>query len=300
MKDVIIVGGGCAGLTAALYAARAGKSVLVFEAENIGGQITAAPYVDNYPGIPHVSGMAFADGLYQQVIDLGVEVELDRVLSIQDTAEGKIVTAEGGEYSGKTVIIATGAKHRKIGLPQEDKWIGHGISYCSVCDGAFYKGSPVAVVGGGNTAMCDALFLASICESVTIIHRRCEFRADAHLLERVRKAENVRILTDSIVEELTGEKNLSGIRVRNCASGDVQDLAVEALFVAIGQVPQNAAFAHLLDTDEEGYLIAGEDARTNVAGIFAAGDCRTKEIRQLTTAVADGANAAMAAWSCEG
>lgn len=296
MTDIIVVGGGCAGLTAALYAARAGKSVLVFEAENIGGQITAAPQVDNYPGIPHISGMQFADSLYEQALNLGVEIELDTVLRIEEKEQYKIAVTENGRYECRAVILATGARHRALGLAREEELTGHGISYCAVCDGAFYKDRPVAVAGGGNTAVCDALFLSSCCESVTVIHRRDEFRADASLLKKAKEVSNIRWITGAVTEELFGENNLTGIRVRNKSTGETYDLAVDALFIAVGQVPECALSAGLLDTDAEGYLLAGEDCKTNRNGIFAAGDCRTKSVRQLTTAAADGANAAMAAW----
>lgn len=298
MTDIIVVGGGCAGLTAALYAARAGKSVLVFEAENIGGQITASPQIDNYPGIPHVSGMQFADSLYEQVIELGVEIELESVLRIENAPYCKIVITENSRYECMAVILATGARHRTLGLPREEQLIGHGISYCAVCDGAFYKDRPVAVVGGGNTAVSDALFLSSCCESVTIIHRREEFRADESLLLRAKERSNIHWMTDTVPEELLGIDNLTGIRVCRNETGETRSIAVDALFVAIGQIPENSAFAGLIATDSTGYLLAGEDCTTNVSGIYAAGDCRTKTVRQLTTAVADGANAAMAAWEC--
>ena len=298
MTDIIVVGGGCAGLTAALYAARAGKSVLVFEAENIGGQITAAPQIDNYPGMPHVSGMQFADSLYEQVTELGVEIELEPVLRVENSPSCKTVITENSRYECRAVILATGSKHRVMGIPREEELTGHGISYCAVCDGAFYKDRPVAVVGGGNTAIGDALFLSSCCNSVTIIHRRGEFRADASLLARAKAKSNIYWMTGTVPEELLGGNNLTGIRVRSQTTGEGSVLAVDALFIAIGQIPENSAFAGLLAMDDAGYLLAGEDCTTNVSGIYAAGDCRTKAVRQLTTAVADGANAAKAAWEC--
>jgi len=298
MTDIIVVGGGCAGLTAALYAARAGKSVMVFEAENIGGQITAAPLIDNYPGMPHVSGMQFADSLYEQVTELGVVIELEPVLRIESSPDFKTVITEDSRYECRAVILATGARHRTMGLPREEEMTGHGISYCAVCDGAFYKDRPVAVVGGGNTAVGDALFLSSCCKSVTIIHRREKFRADASLLARAKEKSNIHWKTGTVPEELLGGDNLTGIRVRSQITGDKSDIEVDALFIAIGQIPENAAFAGLIATDDAGYLLAGEDCTTNVSGIYAAGDCRTKAVRQLTTAVADGANAAKAAWEC--
>ena len=298
MTDIIVVGGGCAGLTAALYAARAGKSVLVFEAENIGGQITAAPQIDNYPGMPHVSGMQFADSLYEQITELGVEIELEPVLQVESSPACKTVITENSRYECRAVILATGSKHRMMGLPREEELTGHGISYCAVCDGAFYKDRPVAVVGGGNTAIGDALFLSSCCKSVTIIHRRGEFRADASLLARAKAKSNIYWMIGTVPEELIGGNNLTGIRLRSQTTGEGSILAVDALFVAIGQIPENSAFAGLLAMDDAGYLLAGEDCTTNVSGIYAAGDCRTKAVRQLTTAVADGANAAKAAWEC--
>jgi len=298
MTDIIVVGGGCAGLTAALYAARAGKSVIVFEAENIGGQITAAPQIDNYPGMPHVSGMQFADSLYEQVTELGVEIELEPVITVESSPSCKTVITENSRYECRAVILATGSKHRVMGLPREEELTGHGISYCAVCDGAFYKDRPVAVVGGGNTAVGDALFLSSCCKSVTIIHRRVEFRADASLMTRAKAKSNIYWMTGSVPEELLGGNNLNGIRVFSQTTGERSVLAVDALFIAIGQIPENSAFAGLLAMDDAGYLLAGEDCTTNVSGIYAAGDCRTKTVRQLTTAVADGANAAKAAWEC--
>lgn len=296
MKDIIIVGGGCAGLTAALYAARAGESVLVFEAENIGGQITASPQVDNYPGIPHVSGMQFADSLYEQVLALGVEVELETVIGIEHFPEHQKVITSSGSHECKSVILATGTKHRSLGLPGEKELIGHGVSYCAMCDGAFYKNSPVAIVGGGNTAITDALFLAAYCENVTVIHRREIFRADQSLLTKAREKQNIYWITHSVVEELVGEGNLSGLRIRNKITGELNEISVKGVFIAIGQVPTNAAFANTLPIDADGYFVAGEDGATSIPGIYVAGDCRTKAVRQLTTAVADGTNAAMTAW----
>ncbi|NLW89111.1 MAG: FAD-dependent oxidoreductase [Clostridiaceae bacterium] len=298
MKDLIVVGGGCAGMTAALYAARAGKSVLLFEAENIGGQITAAPFVDNYPGAPHMSGMEFADKLFEQVSELGVEIELERVIGMEDHGAEKIVITQDGRHASKSVILATGAKHRKLGLPDEERLTGYGISYCAVCDGAFYKGRTAAVVGGGNTAFCDALFLSNLCEKVYLIHRRNTFRADAAMTERLRSVPNVVMIMNTVVDSLVGERALQGIRVRSVAGGGVSELSVDALFVAIGHEPDSAPFSGNIQTDSEGYFIAGEDCATDIPGIYVAGDCRRKSVRQLTTAVSDGANAAVGAWSC--
>ena len=295
MTDIIIVGGGCAGLTAALYAARAGKSVLLFEAENIGGQITAASLIENYPGLPGVSGLAFADSLFTQATDLGVEIELDRVLSVEDFGDVKAVTSEGGRCECRSVIFATGAKHRKLGLPREEELTGHGISYCALCDGAFYKGQRAIVIGGGNTAFGDALFLASVCKSVTIIHRREAFRADLALVERAKTKENIVFVTGIVPAEFLGGKNLEGVRVKSTTTDESKVIPADVVFVAIGHEPETELFRELLETDVDGYFVAGEDCVTNRTGIFAAGDCRTKTIRQLTTAAADGSVSAMAA-----
>ena len=275
MTDIIIVGGGCAGLTAALYAARAGKSVLLFEAENIGGQITAAPVIENYPGLPGVSGLAFADCLFTQATDLGVEVEIDRVLAVEDGGDVKTVISEGGRYECRAVIFATGAKYRKIGLPREEELTGHGVSYCALCDGAFYKGQRAVVIGGGNTAFGDALFLASICESVTIVHRRAAFRADLALVERAKTKDNIEFVTGFVPAELLGGKNLEGVRVKSTTTDESKVIPADVVFVAIGHEPETELFRELLETDVDGYFVAGEDCVTNRTGIFAAGDCRT-------------------------
>ncbi|MBN1891814.1 MAG: FAD-dependent oxidoreductase [Clostridiales bacterium] len=298
MKDLIVIGGGCAGLTAALYAARAGKSVLLFEAENIGGQITAAPFVDNYPGAPHISGMQFADNLFEQVTELGVEVELEQVTGIEENGTYKTVITEDGRYDSRSVIIATGARHRKLGLENEDRLTGHGVSYCAVCDGAFYKGRTAAVVGGGNTALCDALFLSNLCGKVYIIHRRDAFRADATMTRRLREVPNIEFITEKVVDALIGEDKLTGLRLKSVKDGVISEMSADVLFVAIGHVPDSKPFAGVIETDEQGYILAGEDCQTGIPGIFAAGDCRRKVVRQLTTAVADGANAAVGAWNC--
>ncbi|MBN1776225.1 MAG: FAD-dependent oxidoreductase, partial [Clostridiales bacterium] len=236
MKDLIVIGGGCAGLTAALYAARAGKSVLLFEAENIGGQITSAPFVDNYPGAPHISGMQFADNLFAQVTELGAEVELERVVGVEDLGDKKVVITEDGRYDCRSVIIATGAKHKRLGLPDEERLIGHGVSYCAVCDGAFYKGRTAAVVGGGNTAFCDALFLSNLCEKVYLIHRRDAFRADAAMIGRLRGVPNIEVITGTVVDAIIGENEMTGLMLKSLKDGHVYTLAADVLFVAIGHV----------------------------------------------------------------
>lgn len=295
--DIVVIGAGCAGLTAAIYASRAGKKVLILENESIGGQIATSPKVENYPGFSSISGMEFSDRLYEQAAALGVELELDKALKIIDNVTSKTVVAEYGEYECKAVIIATGVKHRHLGIDAEDKFMGKGVSYCAVCDGAFYKDKTVAVVGGGNSAVQSAIMLSGICEKVYLIHRRDSFRCEKKLSDEVRAINNIELVLDSTVKDLNGEEKLSEIITEN-RSGEITSIKAEGLFVLVGQVPENSVFADVIDLDESGYIVAGEDCKTNVDGIFAAGDCRTKSIRQLTTAAADGSVSALAAVNC--
>lgn len=295
MYDIVIIGAGTAGLTAAVYGARAGKSVLVVEAENFGGQITASPRVENYPGIASISGNEFAANLLDQALGLGVQAELERVIGVTCEQGHKLVITEENAYPCLSVIVAAGVKHRTLGLAREAELTGEGVSYCAVCDGAFFKGRDVAVVGGGSTAVSDALFLSEYCRRVTLIHRREQFRAEEALVRQLRLRKNVDFLLDSRVTALQGGSSLEGVRVENLRAQEERFLAVEGLFVAVGQVPDSSAFAELLDLDADGYLIAGEDCRTSCEGIFAAGDCRTKQVRQLATAAGDGAVAGLAA-----
>lgn len=292
--DIVIIGAGTAGLTAAIYAARAGKKVLILENESIGGQIATSPKVENYPGFSEISGMEFSDRLYEQASALGVELELDRAEKIIDNGESKSVKTEYGEFNCKAVIIATGVKHRHLGIETEEKYMGRGVSYCAVCDGAFYKGKDVAVVGGGNSAVQSAIMLSNICNKVYLIHRRDEFRCEKKLSDEVRAIENVELVLNSTVKDLLGDGKLSTIVTEN-KSGEIKEINAEGLFVLVGQIPENSSFADIINLDESGYIIAGEDCKTNVEGIFAAGDCRTKAIRQLTTAAADGSVSALAA-----
>lgn len=295
MWDIIVVGAGTAGLTAAIYGQRAGKQVLLLESGIYGGQIVNAPEIENYPGIATVSGYQFAMNLYEQATGLGVVLENGKVIGIQEKASNWIVQTEVAAYVGKAVILATGAKHRSLGLKQEAELTGKGISYCATCDGAFYRGKTVAVIGGGNTALGDAEYLSNLCETVYLIHRREEFRGTTEAVERLKKRDNVRILLNTVVEELIGSEGLEALRILDKETGSGQQLKVDAAFVAIGQEPDNQAFASLVELDENGYIRAGEDCKTQATGVFAAGDCRTKQVRQLTTAAADGAVAAIAA-----
>jgi len=291
--DIIIVGGGPAGLTAAIYARRAGKSVLVLEKTTIGGQIASSPKVDNFPGLPGVSGAELGDRLYAQADELGARIELEEVLEIRDGAPKTVVT-DYGSYTCTALILATGTKHRSLGLPGED--ILSGISYCAVCDGAFYKDKDVAIVGGGNTALQDALFLSDLCRQVTVIHRRDQFRGDPILVEQLKKRENVQFVLETVVEELIGTNGaLSALSLKHLPSGAVSQLPVHGLFEAVGQQPESQLAQALNLTDSQGFVPAGEDCLTAIPGVFVAGDCRAKEVRQLTTACGDGAVAALAA-----
>lgn len=294
MYDIIVIGAGPAGLTAAIYAARAGKKVLVYEKEGIGGQIAFSPRVENYPGIRSVSGAEFSDNLYEQALSFGVEIELDSVVSIEDLGDSKAVITESGREQCKKLIIATGVQHRKLGLPEEDDFVGRGVSYCAVCDGAFFKNTDVAVVGGGNAALRSAQLLAGICKKVYLIHRRNEFRGEKMIADDLVSLGNVEFVLDSVVSGLIGYGDLSSVEVENTVSNVKTKLDVSALFVCVGQIPSNEIFRDIISLDENGYIIAGEDCKTNIDGIFAVGDCRTKSVRQLTTAAADGAVAALA------
>lgn len=296
MTDIIVVGGGPAGLTAALYAARAGRSVLVLEQESPGGQILYSPLVENYPGVPEMSGAQYAAQLTDQVERLGVAVEYARAEDFSPAPGGYDVRTDAGVFSCRALVLAPGTRHRTLGLAGEAELTGAGVSYCAVCDGAFYKGRRAAVVGGGDTALQDALFLSGVCEHVTLIHRREQLRGEEHLARRLRAKPNVELLLGWKPEALISRNGaLTGVRLRAAASDELRELAVDGLFIAVGQEPGTAAFARRVDVDEAGWFTAGEDCRTNLPGVFAAGDCRAKQLRQLTTAVGDGAAAGMAA-----
>ena len=298
MKDVIIVGAGPAGLSAAIYVQRSGKSALVLEALTFGGQIINTPDIANYPGLAHVSGAEFATNLYNQARDLGAEVLFQRVTGVEDQGDTKVVKTSKGAYPCRTVILATGAKNRPLGLDNEQSLIGKGISYCATCDGMFFRGQDVAVNGGGNTALEDALFLSNYCRHVTLIHRREGFRGSEESLNRLRERENVSFVLNAVVDHLEEEGGrLSAVAVKDKDTGAVTAIPVSGLFVAIGQTPDNTAFENVARLDPQGYIAAGEDCETGTPGVFTAGDCRTKKVRQLTTAASDGAVAALAA--CE-
>lgn len=293
--DVLILGGGPAGLAAALYAKRAGVSVLVLERSIYGGQVTNTPTVENYPGILNISGVDLAMALYEQVTGLGIEVRLEEPVSYQLDAPAKAVATARGLYEATAVIVANGVKRRTLGCPGEERLAGRGVSYCATCDGAFFQGAEVAIVGGGNTALEDALFLSNNCAAVHLIHRRDQFRGSSILAEAVKKRQNIHLHLNSVVEEITGEEKVAGARLRDVTTGEETRLELSGVFVAVGLAPDNAAFAGQLALDGAGYIQAGEDCRTNLAGVFAAGDTRTKEVRQIITAAADGAVAALGA-----
>ena len=308
MIDVLIIGAGPAGLSAAIYVQRAGKHAVCLEALTVGGQIVNTPEVENYPGIKKTSGFDFSMGLYEQATELGAEVEYEKAVSIEkvlsdDAKETdgkssgffKVATESGAEFEARTVIIATGAKNRHLGIDKEEELIGNGVSYCATCDGAFFKKKDVAVAGGGNTALEDALFLTNFCNKVYIIHRRDEFRGEPGLLESVKEKANIELVLNSTVEELKGDSALETVVVKNKITGELRNISVQGLFVAIGQEPDNGAFASEVKLDDKGYVVADESCLTDTPGIFVAGDCRTKQVRQLTTAASDGAIAALAA-----
>ena len=300
MADILIIGGGTAGLTAAIYAARAGKTVTLLEKESTGGQIVYSPRIENYPGLPGISGADYAAALTEQAESFGATIEYAQALSIdRDGAgdrDGFVVRCDTGDFTAKALIIAAGTSHRHLGVAGEEELTGRGVSYCAVCDGAFYAGGDVAVLGGGNTALTDALFLAGICSHVTVIHRRDVLRGEAALVERLRQRENVSFMLSAAVTGLrASDDGLTGVVVRDLRSGGETLLPVSGLFIAIGQNPETDIYRGLVDADESGYLRAGEDCVTSLPGVFAAGDCRTKAVRQLTTAAADGAAAALAA-----
>ena len=293
MTDVLIIGAGTAGLTAAIYARRAEKTVLVLEANSFGGQIVNTPSIENFPAAPHVSGFDFAMRLYEQATALGAEIRFEKALELRDGDPKTVVTAKN-EYVAKTVILATGSKNRKLGLPEEERLTGRGVSYCATCDGHFFRGKTVAVVGGGNTALEDALYLSDMASKVYLIHRRDSFRGEEALANRLKEKENAEFVLNSTVTELIAGAKLEAVRVSS-ADGNERVLPVDGLFVAIGRIPENQAFSPPVQLDEAGYVAAGEDCRTNVPGVFVAGDNRTKTVRQLVTAAGDGAVAALEA-----
>lgn len=290
--DVVIIGGGIAGMTAAIYARRANKSVVVFEKNIYGGQIVETYAVENWPGEISISGADLSRKVEQQAKEFGVKFCDEEVLSVRKNGEREIaVETDEGEYYASSLIIAVGAEERKLGLPGEAEFAGRGISYCATCDGAFYKDKEVVVVGGGNTALNDALYLADIAKKVYLVHRRDTFRGDAVLVERLKTKENVEFILESRPIEFLGDQKLTGLKIAHI-DGKEKVLKVPGVFMAVGKNPQTELVRELVDLDEKGYVVAGEDCHTSAEGIYVAGDCRTKEVRQLVTAASDGAVAA--------
>ena len=295
MHDIIIVGGGPAGLTAAIYGLRAGKSVLVIEKNGFGGQIAYSPKVENIPGTISISGTEFADKLTEQAMNLGADVELENVIRIESGDVKKVFTEEGGCYEAKTVILAVGVKHRMLGLAGEQELVGNGISFCAVCDGAFYAGQDVAMIGGGNSALQEALLLSEVCRKVTVVQNLAFFTGEKKLADALAARDNVEVLFSTVVAEYLSENGaLTGLRLHS-DNGEERILPVDGAFLAVGLAPENDAFAELAELNDWGYFASGEDCTTKTAGIYVAGDCRSKAIRQVTTAAGDGAVAAMAA-----
>ena len=293
--DIAIVGAGPAGMTAALYAVRAGRRVLLLEGEMYGGQIVQSRLVENYPGAPNINGAELAMKMMEPLTALGVEPTYGAVERVEREADGFSILAGGQRYFARAVILATGTGHRKLGVAGEERLIGGGVSFCATCDGMLFRGREVAVIGGGNTAVQDALVLAELCSRVYLIHRRDAFRAEAQLMARMEKAENIELITDTVVTEMRGGMRLESLMLRNQKSGEERELLVSGAFLAIGSVARNESVRGLVELDEGGYVVANGECQTNVAGLFAAGDCRKKSVRQLTTAVSDGTVAALGA-----
>lgn len=294
LYDIIIIGGGPAGLTAAVYALRANKKVLVIEKGTFGGQITSSPKVENIPGFISVTGNEFAEKLIEQAMNLGADVECCEATEIIND-EIKTVKTDEGDFLGKSVIIATGTKHRLLGIDREEEFIGNGISFCAVCDGAFYEGKTVAVIGGGNSALQEAILLSDNCKKVYVVQNLDYLTGEKKLAEQLENKENVEIITGVVVKSLVADSDIKGIVIEKQATGEEMTLDIDGMFTAIGLIPQNEIFSSVVDLNDYGYVDSDESCLTSGNGIFVAGDCRSKRIRQVATAAADGAVAALAA-----
>ncbi len=290
--DIIVIGAGASGMTSALYALRAGKKVLIIEKETVGGQISFSPRVENFPTIKEISGQDLSDRLFDQIMAQGVDFELETVMGIEGLEKGFKVATDYHSYTAKAVIIAAGVKHRHLGLPREEEFIGNGVYYCALCDGAFYEGEEVMLIGDGNSALQYALYLSNICKKVTVVTLFDYFAGETMLVDRLKAKANVEIIMGYASKELLGSDKFEGIRFKETYGDKTLEIRKKAVFVAIGQVADNKKFENVVDLDKQGFIIAGEDTKTKTEGIYAAGDCRTKGVRQLTTAVGDGANAA--------
>ena len=297
MYDIVIVGGGPAGLTAAIYGLRAGKTVLVVEKAGFGGQIAYSPKVENIPGTLQISGAEFGEKLVEQAMALGADVELETVTGIEKQGNiFRVSTEDGAVFEGKTVILALGVKHRMLGLPGEEELIGKGISFCAVCDGAFYEGQHAAMIGGGNSALQEALLLSEVCSHVTVVQNLADFTGEKKLADALLEKDNVTVYFSTLVDAYISDgEELTGLRLRNDITGEITEIVVDGAFLAVGLMPENEPFAGFAALNDWGYFDSGEDCVTKTEGLFVAGDCRSKRIRQVTTAAADGAVAAMAA-----
>lgn len=293
--DLLVIGSGPAGVTASIYAARANKSVLVIEKEAFGGLITHSPKIENYPGFPSISGLELADQFISQAMNLGVNFEFDNIKEVIKTKEGFTLVGENGQYNGLTVIIATGSKHRHLGLPKEEELTGHGISYCAVCDGPFYTGKDVIVVGGGNSAMQEAILLSGYCKSVLMIQNLDKLTGEASSAKLIEKIDNINVIYNKVVVELCGIDTLDAIIVEDVNTKEREKITTDGIFVAIGQVADNEPFKNVCALDKAGFIISDDSCTSEVEGIFVAGDCRQKRIRQISTAISDGTIAAVEA-----
>lgn len=295
MYDIIVIGGGPAGLTAAIYGRRQNKTVLVLEKNSFGGQTVYSPKIENYPGFTEMSGVEFSDKLVDQVLYQGAELEPAEALSVTVKDGIKTVHTDSGDFDCKALILACGAKHRLLGLSGEEDHIGNGISFCALCDGAFYKDKEVAVIGGGNSALQEAVLLSQSCKKVTVIQNLAFLTGETKLADILNSKDNVEIIYNTVVTELISDGELNAIMIKNTETGDEKKLDLDGMFVAIGLVPDTDVAKDLTTLDDRGYIVSGEDTLTNVEGVFAAGDCRTKGVRQIATAIADGAAAALGA-----
>ena len=296
MYDIIIIGAGPAGLTAAIYARRANKSVLLLDKAAFGGQITFSPKIENYPGFESISGSELADKMVEQALSQGADVEVENAIGIRNNGDTKtVLTEDGNEYECRAVILACGAKHRHLGLENEEKFIGDGISFCAVCDGAFYANKTVALIGGGNSALQEAILLSETCKKVYVIQNLDFLTGEKRLQEILEKKENVEVICGTVVSAIADTPEFSSITLKRVSDGSTSELALDGMFVAIGLVPENDAFSDLADLDAAGYIDSAENCLTKTPGVFAAGDCRKKAVRQVATAIADGAVAAIAA-----
>lgn len=295
MYDVLIAGAGTAGMTAGIYVQRAGKKALVLDEKGYGGQIVNTATVENYPGFVNISGTEFTERIHEQAVELGVDFKVEKVKNVEKKDGVFVVSTGDSQYEVKTVIIATGVKNRELGIPGEEKFKGSGVSFCATCDGNFFKGRDIAIIGGGNTALEDAEVMSGIANKVYLVHRRDEFRGDKLTVKRLSVKDNVEFVLNSKPVEITGGFAVDGLKVENTEDGSQKTLKVDGVFVAVGQTPDNKAFEGLVKLDSAGYVDAGEDCVTSAEGIFVAGDCRTKKVRQLTTAASDGSVAAAGA-----